>query len=633
MVFEVGMANALGLLKVGMAYALGVVVLAIILSGLFVAVIGTVTVLSWAVRDGLEKIRAARGRTRGWFGLAGVLGALAILAAMFLGRSTIAEFLLGHLVALSILALGAWLAVLVWRPFLYFWLLFGLDPQIIVIALLTAAGLFVVLPFSLLDPKLTPLPVDRALWEALVPSLCLFPAVTWLAVVSWPRLDRSPRLVLRAAADVVLSVLLGLDVILVLLAGANLFGLSAATVRGVRELQERLQPLTEIPQLAWVALYAVLALAGIAAVLRPGTWQRPWRWATRARLVPSTTFARRGSTVIHLTLLVSTFVGIAAAPVLEPTVRGQLRARYALALRDKLEGEAALSAYEAIRAAAPTMTAPQRQHLAASLSDVHDVARSAASGGRRTDVEADLAWRLAALQSIVVVTRHAPPARPLSSEAAAAALMRQGDPVRGAADLESRMGDLADRQEEGRRAREALYQVAELAAGAVASAVFLPGTADHELLQILQEYLSGIVENSRLKNLFFQVAERRWFGEPTAQQPPDGSQLLALDVTAVRFLAVIQEGSTRAAARVAGADAIALAQKEEAWVAQAGELTIVEYLNEQRVLEQMPSCRFCGYRGKPGSAEETRAAEAHSAGQAHGEAAPVREPIHPVHGR
>lgn len=587
------------------------------------------------------------GASRGLRWLAGGLAAAAVLAAAVAARSWLAGFVLGQVVSLSILTLEAWLAALLWRPYLGFWMTAYVDlrarygealtlAQLIECLKEIATGLLLaaclgVLTFFLLLPRTTPLPIDRTLWTALVPPLCLLPVATGLALRGWPRLDRSRHLFVRAAADVVLSLLLGLDVVLVLLVGANFFALSPAAVRAVRGSLERLGPATEVPQFLWIALYAVLALAGIAAALGPKVWRRPWRWVTRARLVPSLTIGKRALTVVHLTLLVSTLVGIAGPPALEPAVRGQLRARYALALRDQLDSEATLSAYRAIRAAAPALPAGQRPTLAAALLNVRTVAHSQASGHRTADVEADLAWRLGSLQSLIASSRGPlMPVQPLSTPAAQAALRRMDAPVRGSPDLESRLDEVADRQEEGTRAHEALHEAAELAAGAVASALFLPGAADHELLQIVQEYLSGVIEGSPLKNLLVQAAERRWFREPAAEEPPDAARLLVIQIGIMRTLAIIRESDLRRFADLPAADVLDLERKEAGWAADPAELAVVEFVNETRVLEQSPSCLFCGYSGKPGSAEGERASEAHESGRAGRGARPVEIPVRPA---
>jgi hypothetical protein len=62
-------------------------------------------------------------------------------------------------------------------------------------------------------------------------------------------------------------------------------------------------------------------------------------------------------------------------------------------------------------------------------------------------------------------------------------------------------------------------QAGELAAAAVAAAIQVPGLGDHELVQILTEYLSGLVESGPIKDTFASWARRL---AARAAPPPAG---------------------------------------------------------------------------------------------------------------
>src|SRR5436190_1943154 len=80
-----------------------------------------------------------------------------------------------------------------------------------------------------------------AVLAAVLPPLCLVPVIVGLAVYAWPHLDRSRHVLLRAGADIALSVLLGLDAVLILIAAANLLGLTPQQVAAARGAVERLK--------------------------------------------------------------------------------------------------------------------------------------------------------------------------------------------------------------------------------------------------------------------------------------------------------------------------------------------------------------------------------------------------------
>jgi hypothetical protein len=536
--------------------------------------------------------------------LFGAGASTAALAAVLVAvaRSQLAQGVSEHLLLLSVLTFEAWLAVVTWAP------VRRLLRRARLGNVLTVEGIAGLLLLVLLTPGPSPLPLDRAVLAAVVPPLCLVPVVTGLAIFAWPRLGRSRHVLLRAGADIALSILLGLDAVLALIAAADLLGLTPQQVAAARGWLERLKVVSDVPATVWFSIYA-----------------GPERWWATIRLPPTLTAGKRTITVAHIALLVTTLLGVAAPDALEPTVRAHLRTAYALALHDQLEAQGNLAAYGSIQAAAAPSALPQasRHSIAAMLVNVREVAHRQASGSRVRDVEQDLAWRIGALQARSAVRGQAPP--PLSSEPAKSSLHQFDGPIRNATDLEARVGEVADRQEGGSRTKEALHRVAELAAATLANAVFLPGLGNSELAQIVQEYLSGIVESSPAREVFFEAAERRWFRDPPAQDTPSGAELVVADVVRLKILATSLEVVARLESPMSLAESAILHQSEQGWNGEPADLAIVEYVNQTRVLEQSASCVICVYHGRPGSAEEGRAREARPAG-------PGRAPIapHPV---
>ena len=111
-----------------------------------------------------------------------------------------------------------------------------------------------------------------------------------------------------------------------------------------------------------------------------------------------------------------------------------------------------------------------------------------------TGVELDLARRLGELQAVTLAPRP-----PDIARAAAAATGRAGlaGQAPGRQEESRRLARLDSAEKQDDATGRLADQAAELAASAVARALQLPGLGNTEVVQVIKEYLSGLIENSR----------------------------------------------------------------------------------------------------------------------------------------
>src|SRR4030081_724071 len=83
---------------------------------------------------------------------------------------------------------------------------------------------------------------------------------------------------------------------------------------------------------------------------------------------------------------------------------------------------------------------------------------------------------------------------------------------------------------------EALQEAAELATAAIAAAVQIPSMGNREIVELMREYLGGLVENSLLKAVLAS-----WVGRLSgAPGPPRAVDILVPDPARLRQAAVEQ---------------------------------------------------------------------------------------------
>jgi len=334
----------------------------------------------------------------------------------------------------------------------------------------------------------------------------LFPVIAWAAVRTWLVMGRSRRLAVRAGADIVLSLLLGADLVLLVVWAANLLDLRPGEVTALRGTLERAGDLADLPWWLWTGLYLLLVAVSVALAVWPAPLAAVSRWWERLRVVPSAEVTRRVLTVVHIGLAVAVLIGLAAPPGLGAALRAELQARYALAVQDELLARGEQAAYQAISRefSAGNITGSQTRPLVTMVSKIHAVASPAPGTDGSTSTEHDLARRLGQAQAVTLQLR-----RPPAGDAGAAVPADLESPARDGRDLHRQLDDLDAQQHRAARARRQAEEAGDLAAAVVAGLLQVPRIGGGEIVGLIREYLSGLVEGSRLKNVFTAWVQRR----------------------------------------------------------------------------------------------------------------------------
>ncbi|MFD4337597.1 hypothetical protein ACFWPP_10460 [Streptomyces anulatus] len=364
-----------------------------------------------------------------------------------------------------------------------------------------------------------------------------FPLALWLSWRGWRWMKDSPRRTVQAAADVVLSVELGLVLTLLMVWLANVLSFTPPQVTVVLEVVEKVQGLTEVHWLYWMAAYAVLAIGSYLLLARPALVARvrrlrPARFGeSRLPLGLTANFVQRSFSGINIGIMVALIFLVVVAPVSEGAWKRPVDERYALEVQRREYAEGAAAAYQEIhrqvvlhpRAAARIGDVIIAAHRIAPSPDGEPVNRTALDIARQ-------AGRFQA-GTLDVDTPAPEPATP-------PAPAPEGD------GLDARLGRLDETQQQRAEREERTDRFAELASLAVTRTLDTLDLGDNQAVQLVKEYLGGLVEDGPVKTVF-----HRW-GEGIGQPPPEGGRLVRIDVR--RLTAVAYE---RTAAAVERSDA------------------------------------------------------------------------------
>lgn len=415
--------------------------------------------------------------------------------------------------------------------------------------------------------------IDRNLPGAQAAAGLLFPVAVWLSVAGWRAMNASGRLAVRAAADIAVALLLGSSTVLLLVWLASLLHMPPAEVRVLRAALGRAGAAADLPWWLWTALFALLAGASLAFAVWPGRLKRVTGWFARLRVVPSVTVASRVTSGVHIGLLVVVLVGLAAPAAVEPALRARLADRYTETLTDDLRAHGELAAYRQTQRAFRTIALPLLAPLADLVLQIDRTSRPRDGQRGATGVELDLARRMGRLQAVAL--RLNPP----DIAAAEAAVTRQAGLDEPAASPDAENGRLA-RLDSARKEDEAterlVDQAAELAASAVAKALPLPGLGDTEIAQVIKEYLSSLVEDSPLKDVF-----AAWAGRIAGRgEPPGAAEAVVPDPERLKDAALAAAG--REVARTPVTDPAAVSRL----AAETGVAAAVDLANQVRYLQE-----------------------------------------------
>jgi hypothetical protein len=370
----------------------------------------------------------------------------------------------------------------------------------------------------------------------------LFPVAVWAGVRAWQALNAADRLAVRAVADITLSLLLGADLVLFVVWLANLLDLSQPEVAALRDALARTGDLADLPWWLWTSLYAALAAGSVAFAVWPVRLRRAIGVSARLRVVPVIDAVRRVQTGVYLGLLVIVLVAAVVPAAVFPLLRGQLVTRYTVAYQRQLAAAGELAAYAEISREFPAAPA-NRAVLAGIVARIHAIDPPPPGADQATATEADLGRRVGELQAVTVLAASMgfpAPAGQGADAAASAAAERTAvgaaeqravdgagltGPVRDAPDLATRVTKLSEREKAEEAAHKRAEQAGDLAAATVANLLNLPDVGRNEVVQIVREYLSGLIEGSSIKDVFTAWTER-FSG---AQPPPDAGTLVVPD--------------------------------------------------------------------------------------------------------
>jgi hypothetical protein len=349
----------------------------------------------------------------------------------------------------------------------------------------------------------------------------LFPAAAWAVVCLWQACRRSDHQTLRAAADVLLSLMAGLVAVVFLVWLANLIGMPGPEMVVLRGTLGRARSAADLPWWLWVVVYLVLA----ATMLRPGRLR-----AAGERAAPAVGVTQRGLTVVHIGLLVIVLIAAAAPAALVGTFQRQARSLYTVAVEDRMSAAGEIAAYTAIRRSFLVASNTRGEQPIVTL--VSDISGSA-SGNAGT--ESDVARTLGALQATTL--RLHPSAAVVQAAGDSARDAGLATPVRDAAGLDARLERVQQAQGTAGDENQDAAPAGDLAAKAIAATITIPHLSSEAVTQIIREYVGGLVEDSPLKNVFAAWAERlSAAGSPPAAKTaviPDPDQLKKAAVAAL----------------------------------------------------------------------------------------------------
>jgi len=499
-------------------------VMALWVMGWSVLAFGAVFLLGEGIRGSAGWMRRkAMVRPRLALGLAAATAAAAAVAAIGAAGIALARLAAAVLPAVFVAACGLWVCLLAARkaptPFRawvqrlpgWFWLPrwirrfpepFGLPDAV---GVATVAASIVLL-------------VRHDLLTAEPAAGFLFPLALWGSTRVWRAMKSSGRLAARAGADIVLSLLLGAELVLVLVWLANLLGLPQPEVAALRTVLIRAGMAADLPWWVWTVLYAVLAGLSLAFVLRPGRTIAVKRWFGRLRVVPAANAARRVLSGVHIGLLIIVLVGLITPPALASTLQRKLATAYTVALERQFQAEGELAAYQQIRRRFVTGGIPPA--LVQVVTQIDDADRPPPGDTNATGAEDELARQVGALQAAAQNLRSSQAL--LAEEESATRRAGFDSPLDGEPDAARRVDEVDAQDQDDDTAQSNTAQAGELAASALASTITIAGAGGHQVAQILTEYLSGLFEESGVKDSLAALAEKL----PGASTAPDPDEMI-----------------------------------------------------------------------------------------------------------
>jgi hypothetical protein len=359
----------------------------------------------------------------------------------------------------------------------------------------------------------------------------LFPVAVWGTFRLWRAMATSSQLAVKAAANITGSLLFGGELVLLLVWLANVLRFSVPVVAALRWWLAQAGSRADLPWWAWTGLYAVLAGLGVAIIRWPERTKRLASRITRLQVFPAADVAQQVLTCAHIGLLAIVLVGLAAPPAMSPVLKRQLSQAYLVALQREFDDAAEVYAYEDI---ARHFSAAGAGHatLTAMITKVDAVAGPGDPRQGATSTEDDLARRLGEAQAQALALPAVPSlAETEQHDAAAAGFTGDAGSTEGTGftgdtgvSLAGQAATVKELDQAGEAADKAVEQAADLAAKLVASTISIPSVSDNEVFQVVREYLSGLIEGSRLTDVFAD-----WLKLPRSPAPPSADTVVTPD--------------------------------------------------------------------------------------------------------
>jgi hypothetical protein len=366
---------------------------------------------------------------------------------------------------------------------------------------------------------------EHNLLTALPATGLLFPVAVWGSIRVWLAMKASDRVFSRAGADVTLSLLLGAVMVLLLVWLANLFGMSRPEVAALRAVLGHVGAAADVPWWAWLAVYLALAAVSLAIVLRPARMANVRRWQQRLRVVFVTEALRRTLSGVHIGLLMIVLIGAGASAVLPSALQHELAVAYTVALQRQLLAEGELAAYTEIRQ--QLAVSGHQGTLTQVVAGIHHDDPPPPGDDNATSSEDDLAQRVGALQAATLGLNNAQAIALAEAAEARARSTGLDAPVRDKGDLTGRLAETGNQEQSSGEAEASAQQAGELAAKVIATTISIPDVGSNEVLQVVREYLSSLVEDSGVAGTFADWAQRL----PGGVTPPAAAALVEPDPT------------------------------------------------------------------------------------------------------
>jgi hypothetical protein len=435
------------------------------------------------------------------------------------------RFLVRELPGVFVAACGLWACLLVARAAKARWLRWLSPLPHLIGAATAAASLFLLF--------------DRDLLTTEPAAGFLIPLAVWGSVSAWLAMRKSERRAVRAVADIALSLLLGATLVVFLVWLANLLDMPRPEIAVLRTVLARAGAIVDLPWWVWTVLYALLAGLSVAFVLRPARTATAKEWFGRLRVVPAANAARRVASGVHIGLLAIVLIGLSAPAALAGTVQHKLADAYTVAVQRKFDAAGERAAYIRIRNQFANGGTPGT--LVQVFTQIHGTDSPPAGDDNATSDEGALAQRVGALQAAAL--NLASTKAVLDAAQTAARQAGLDAPLGGARDVADRLTEVSSEDQDADTEESSATSAGESAAAAVASVFSLSALGDNELVQIVQEYLSGLLEESGVKDTF-----ATWVEHLGASSPPTAKELVEPDPPKLKAVAYSQLAAEFAAA-------------------------------------------------------------------------------------